>query len=103
HWAGLSNFRYGEDEEHRAFMEVRRFLEAAVYGCYEFDEERFRRVYRRHVQNVTSYFAERESDLLVLNVVAGEGYERLASFLGAPVPEQPFPHGGRKGKGVYWY
>jgi hypothetical protein len=98
HWAGLSTFRYGEGEEHRTFMEVRRFLEAAVYGCCEFDEDRFRRVYWRHVQNVTSYFAGRESDLLVLNVVAGEGYERLAPFLGVPVPEQSFPHGGRKGK-----
>jgi hypothetical protein len=92
HWAGVSNFRYDENEEHKVFMEIQRFLRAAVYGCYEFNEERFRRVYRRHVQNVTSYFAGRESDLLVLNIVAGEGYERLAHFLGVPVPEQPFPH-----------
>lgn len=91
-WAGVSNFKYDESEEHRVFMEIQRFLRAAVYGCYEFNEERFRRVYRRHVQNVTSYFAGRESDLLVLNIVAGDGYERLAHFLGVPVPEQPFPH-----------
>jgi Sulfotransferase domain len=100
HWAGLSVFRYGEAEEHRVFMEVRRFLEAAVYACYEFDEEHFRRVYRRHVQNVTSYFAGRESDLLTLNIVAGEGYEQLAPFLGAPVRTRPFPHDGTKGKGT---
>lgn len=92
HWAGLSNFKYDESEEYRVFMDIRKFLEAAVYGCHEFNEERFRRVYRRHVQNVTSYFAGRESDLLVLNIVAGDGYERLAHFLGVPAPKQPFPH-----------
>ena len=97
HWAGLLNFRYGEAEEHRAFMEIRRFLEAAVYGCYDYHEERFRRVYRRHVQNVISYFAGREDDLLILDVVAGYGYERLARFLNVPVPNLPFPHGGTKG------
>ncbi|MGH3548603.1 MAG: sulfotransferase family protein [Pseudonocardiaceae bacterium] len=98
HWAGLSTFRYGDGEEHRVFMEVRRFLEAAVYASYKFDEEHFRRVYRRHIQNVTNYFAGRECDLLVLNVVAGDGYELLAPFLGVPVPVQPFPHRGTKGK-----
>jgi hypothetical protein len=91
HWAGLSNFKYDDSEEHRVFMEIQRFLRAAVYGCYEFEEERFRRVYRRHIQNASSYFAGRESDLLVLNIIAGDGYERLARFLGVPVPAQPFP------------
>lgn len=98
HWSGLSNFRYGDAKEHRVFTEIRRFLEAAVYGCFDFHEERFRRVYRRHVQNVISYFAGREDDLLVLDVVAGDGYERLARFLNVPGPDLPFPHGGTKGK-----
>lgn len=92
HQAGLSNFEYDGSKEHEVIMEIQRFLKAAVYGCHEFNEERFRRVYQRHVQNVTSYFAGRENDLLVLNIVAGDGYERLAHFLGVPVPEQPFPH-----------
>jgi Sulfotransferase domain len=100
HWASLSAFRYGEYDEHSVFVEVRRFLEAAVYACCEFNEEHFRRVYRRHVRNVISYFVGRESDLLMLNIVAGEGYEQLAPFLGAPVPTRPFPHDGMKGKAM---
>jgi Sulfotransferase domain len=99
HWASLSSVNYGEDEEHRVLVEVRRFLEAAVYASYEFDEQHFRRVYRRYIQNVTSYFAGRESDLLTLNIVAGEGYERLAPFLGVSAPTRSFPHEGTKGKG----
>ncbi|MFE4514240.1 sulfotransferase family protein [Kitasatospora sp. NPDC056783] len=81
----------GDDRDVRLEREVQRFLRAAVYGCHAFHPERFRRVYRRHVADVTRYFADREDDLLVLDVVAGEGYERLAPFLGAPVPDEPFP------------
>lgn len=94
HWANPSNYKKGE--EHRVYMEIKWFLRAAVYGCHEFNEERFRRAYRRHVENVTRYFTGRENDLLVLNIAAGEGYERLAPFLGVPVPEQPFPHNKRQ-------
>jgi hypothetical protein len=77
----------------RVYQEIQRFLRAAVYASYEFDEDRFRRVYRRHVERVTDYFAGRDDDLLVLDVVAGQGYEQLAPFLGVPVLGQPFPHG----------
>jgi Sulfotransferase domain len=77
------------------YMEIQRFLRAAVYGSYEFDEQRFRRVYQRHVEGVTRYFAGRERDLLVLDIAAGQGYERLAPFLGVPVPRQPFPVKGK--------
>jgi Sulfotransferase domain len=101
HWASLPAAKCGENEEHKVHVEVRRFLEAAVYACYEFDDEHFRRVYRRHVQNVTNYFAGRESDLLIINIVAGEGYERLAPFLGVPAPTRHFPHDGTKGKGRF--
>ena len=34
---------------------------------------------------------DRPDDLLVLDVTAGEGWEPLCDFLGAPVPDQPFP------------
>lgn len=83
-------------EEHEVHMEIRRFLRAAVYASYDFHEERFLRAYRRHVEGVTRYFASRPGDLLVLAITAGEGYEKLAPFLGVPIPSQPFPHKGRK-------
>lgn len=98
HWNGLPAFRYGEDQEHRIWLEIRRFLDAAVYGSCEFNEGRFRRTYQHHVRNVTSYFAGRSQDLLILDISAGDGYEQLAPFLGMPVPKQPFPHGGAKGR-----
>jgi hypothetical protein len=67
-------------EKDSVSMEIQRFLHAAVYGSYDFNEERFRRAYRRHLESVTRYFSGREHDLLVLDILAGEGYEQLAAL-----------------------
>lgn len=91
HWGRLSPV---VDEGDRVYGEIRLFLEAAVYASYGFNEERFRRVYRRHLGNVTTHFSGRSRDLLVLDIAAGEGYDRLAPFLDVPAPDSPFPHLG---------
>lgn len=46
--------------------------------------------YHAHHAAVSAYFAGR-SDLLVLRITEGEGYERLCPFLGVPVRTDPFP------------
>ena len=90
HWTGRSAFDAGDgSDEHKTHMEIRRFLRAAVYASYDFEPERFVRTYRRHVENVKRYFADRPNDLLVLDITKGEGYEKLAPFLGVPVPTKP--------------
>jgi hypothetical protein len=45
---------------------------------------------------VHDYFRERPDDLLVLNICAGEGWERLCPFLGQDVPGIPFPWANRR-------
>jgi hypothetical protein len=47
--------------------------------------------YTRHESVVRAYFADRPTDLLVLDITAGQGWEPLCEFLGHPVPEAPFP------------
>ena len=37
------------------------------------------------------YFAGRAADFLVINIPAGEGWEKLCPFLGLPIPDLPFP------------
>ena len=69
-----------------------RWNRRAVYGIETFDEAVFLRVYREHVERVTHYFADRPGKLLVLNVCAGEGYERLCPFLNLPARRELFPH-----------
>lgn len=80
-------------EEH---MRIRRLLRAAVYGIYDFRPERFVHVYEQHVAAVRKHFAGRPGKLLELDIAGGEGWEKLAPFLGRPTPAQPFPHVGSK-------
>jgi hypothetical protein len=77
------------------FPEFKRFHEfasAATYGTIEFSRERFSFVYDTHARNVREYFRERPGDLLVIDICAGEGWEKLCPFLGLATPARPFPH-----------
>ena len=96
HWSGRDAFAPTKGSSEESHMKIRRFLRAAVYGCYDFQPERFARVYRKHVDQVLDYFRDRPEDLLVMNVVGGEGFEKLCPFLGLPIPIKPFPHKGNR-------
>lgn len=101
HWEGRSAFEASPTDpalanDHRIHMEIRRFLRAAVYASYDYDQERFLCAHRRHVMNVKRYFEGRPNDLLILDITRGDGYAALAPFLGVPIPEQPFPHKGKR-------
>lgn len=63
------------------------YIDSCVYGCNAFNPKRFSYVYDRHVNNVLDYFRNRPDDLLVLNICAGEGYEKLCPFLGLETPD----------------
>jgi hypothetical protein len=41
---------------------------------------------------VKEYFRDRPDDLLVMNICAGEGWEKLCPFLGLAIPKVKFPH-----------
>lgn len=68
------------------------------------DEDLWRRQWQAHLDRALAYFGDRD-DLLVLDIQGGHGWERLAPFLGRPVPAGiPFPRGNvdhkaRRGKG----
>lgn len=62
-----------------------------LYGTVVFDEEKFRAGYDCFVAGVMDYFKDRPGDLLVIDVTAGEGWEKLCPFLSKAVPEMPFP------------
>jgi 3'-phosphoadenosine 5'-phosphosulfate (PAPS) 3'-phosphatase len=62
-----------------------------LYGCTVFDEQKYRAGYDRFVEGAQAYFSDRPGKLLVMNVVAGDGWESLCPFLGQAVPDTPFP------------
>jgi hypothetical protein len=63
-----------------------------VYETVAFDRVKLTAAYQRHIEDVQRYFLDRPQDLLVLNIVGGEGWDKLCPFLGKPVPAVPFPH-----------
>lgn len=56
------------------------------------NETRYKETYERHNLEVGEHFAGRPTDLLVLRVTDGDGWEEICSFLGLPEPSEPFPH-----------
>lgn len=75
----------------------RDFYRAILYGVIDFNEDRFRWVHRRHHEDIARYFSgENATDLLTIDITAGEGWGELCSFLNAPVPSVPFPHSNAK-------
>ena len=62
-----------------------------LYGTDVFDEQMFSVGYERFVGEALNFFENRTKDLLVMDIAAGEGWEKLCAFLGKPMPEVPFP------------
>jgi len=80
---------------------TREFYRVLLYGTVAFQPDRFTWVYETHIRNVTTHFSGDKSDqLLVLNVVGGEGWGKLCPFLGIPSPDIPFPHDNPRSNGT---
>jgi hypothetical protein len=66
-----------------------------AYGQLDFERHLFLAKYREHNFEAQRYFGDRPNDLLIINICAGEGWEKLCPFLKKPVPEVPFPWSNR--------
>lgn len=75
---------------------IKKLNRLRVYGTITYNVDVFRQVYIEHEARVRKLFRGRKGKLLVLNVCAGEGYEKLCPFLGLPVKDEPFPHVNRR-------
>jgi len=62
------------------------------YGSPIGHQQRYVARYEQHNREVLEYFEDRPQDLLVLRITDGEGWERLAPFLGVSAPSTEFPH-----------
>jgi hypothetical protein len=61
-----------------------------VYGSTIALEYLYKKKYLDHNESVVRDVPE--SRLLVMDVTAGDGWDKLCGFLGVPVPDEPFPH-----------
>ena len=48
-------------------------------------------VFEAHERAVRDHFATRPADLLIMDLAAGDGWEKLCAFLGVDAPSEPFP------------
>lgn len=62
-----------------------------VQGFSSIDESSWRVNFARHRRAVFQYFDNRPEDFLVINICAGEGFEKLCPFLGHDEPTLDFP------------
>lgn len=72
---------------------LRRML---LYESVTFDREKFTDAYHRHHEDVRRYFRDRPNDLLEMNLIEGDGWEKLCPFLELPIPDAPFPHSNKR-------
>lgn len=88
HWPFV--MEWGRHEE--AFRRFTYYAFTAVYGSPHYNEDRYSYVYDTHEEGIRRYFSGRPDDILIIDISAGEGWEKLCPFLGIPIPEEPFPH-----------
>ena len=79
-------------ERHFSAVGARRIPERYRIADYAEHRAQILRNYQARNEEVLSYFANRPADLLVLDVVGGDGWDRLCPFLGLEPPARPFPH-----------
>jgi len=79
-------------ERHFSSAGARQIPERYRIADYADRRDEIRRDYEARNDEVRAYFASRPGDLLVLDVVAGEGWDKLCPFLGLDPPAEPFPH-----------
>jgi hypothetical protein len=63
-----------------------------IFGAYKFNADRCLYVYRLHRQNAEEYFKDRPQDFLIMDICAGDGWEKLCPFLEiSEITNVPFP------------
>ena len=85
HWINSVCKHFGYQE-----TPMRRLIYGKEYGCPVGNEEHYVKIYISHNDEVIKYF-ENRSDLLVLDLESGDGWEKLCTFLEADIPDSPFP------------
>jgi hypothetical protein len=70
-----------------------------IYESVVFERETFVAAFERHHRDVKRYFSARPDDLLEMNIIAGDGWNKLCPFLDAPFPSVPFPYLHRRSAG----
>lgn len=72
--------------------EYQRLINREIYGSEQFDPKIWLESYKRYFDSVLDYFADRPESLLVMDICAGDGWDKICPFLDCEIPSSPFPH-----------
>lgn len=67
-------------------------LHQDVYNSIDFDRDSYKDAFRKHEDEVASFFENKTDKLLVMDITNGEGWKPLCDFLDRPIPQKQFPH-----------
>lgn len=85
-WPGMPPFR-----EDKFLTSLRNY----VYGSITATEFLYKKRYQEHNAAVQATVPPQQ--LLVMNIIQGDGWETLCPFLHMPIPDVPFPHENKGG------
>jgi hypothetical protein len=86
---------YRESDPH--YVRYVRAVNRRVYGQFDFNRDEFSLAYDKHVENVMSWFRAERDRLLIINICAGDKWDKVCQFVGRPVPKDQFPHFNKAG------
>lgn len=88
----LEDWMISREKHVRRTPDLKELQKKYDYSHYwNMDKEAWRKEWLDLHEDALSYFKDRPEDLLVINICAGEGWEKLCPFLGVRIPKQPFP------------
>jgi len=68
------------------------YIREILYGSKWFNREKYKEGFLTYHDKVFQYFKNRPEDLLVMNILEGDGYEKLCPFLNLKILNEKFPH-----------
>lgn len=73
-----------------------------IYGFRQFagNESRAIEVYKRHVEDVRKFFADKPNSFLEHDFTTNPNWSALCNFLSQPEPNRPFPHANKRPKNL---
>lgn len=63
-----------------------------MFGVYDFNKDKLIESYKKHDEDVLDYFKDRPEELLILNIINGEGWDKLLPFIRKQIRDQNFPY-----------
>lgn len=99
--------RYVQKHLNKMIIDHHSIVRSLVYGCTHFNSNRYSEIYDEHLFSVLKYFDvqkglndkyELNDNLLVFNLFNKEGWKELCRFLCKDIPNQDFPHLGKRNK-----